>query len=256
MASLTHPRQVPLWHGALWIRQGASTVLHSPVGWTTSLALWFAFILICSLFPMLGPVFFSLSLPALFAGMMAGCAAVEQGRSLRIPHLLSGFKSSSRRLFQLGMVNIAGETLLTLVLVLWGGQKMIDLQNLSLDGSGNLEQLREALFSLTPLFITLVLLQLALLMMGWFAPALLRFTAMSTLEALTLSTQGCLLNLPAFLLFTLIMGSLLAIATFLSFALPWISGLIGFFIVALIIASVYASYRDVFHETPLPPITP
>ncbi len=250
------PRQVPPWHGALWIRQGAYAVLQSPIGWMTSLALWFAFILVCSLFPMLGPVFFSLSLPALFAGMMAGCSAIEQGRSLRVPHLLSGFKSSSRRLFQLGMVNIAGETLLTLVLVLWGGQQMIDLQNLSLDGAENLEQLRAALFSLTPLFITLVFLQVALLMMGWFAPALLRFTALSTLEALTLSTRGCLVNLPAFLLFTLIMGILLTVATFLSFALPWISGLIGFFIVALIIASVYASYRDVFHEAPLPPVTP
>ncbi|NDU85581.1 MAG: hypothetical protein G3H99_03095 [Ferrovum sp.] len=249
MASLIQPRRVPASHGARWIVSGMHAVLHSPIGWFSTQIAWFAFLMLCSMLPMAGPVAFSLSLPAFFAGMMIGCRTIEEGRSLRINHLFSGLKIQPKRLFQLGMVNIAGETLLTLILVLWGGQQVIALENLSMDGAANLEQLQAAIFSLTPLFVTLALIQIALLMMGWFAPALLVFTPLSTAEALTLSSRGCLINLPAFLLYTLIMGSLLFAVTLVAFALPLISGLLTLVIVAIIIASVYASYQDVFGAT-------
>lgn len=253
MALLIQPRRVPAGHGIGWIRSGAHTLFQSPFGWLTSVALWFFVTLIAMLFPFIGPALFSLSLPGLFAGFMLGCMAIEQNRSLKPRHLLTSFQRNPQRLFQLGLVNLSGETLLSLVLVFWGGQQVINLQTLSQAGPDQLAQVQSALLALSPLLITLFLVQLVLLMMGWFAPALLVFTPLSTGDALHESMRGFLGNLPAFILYTLTMAALLIMVGFISILIPWLSAPLWFFLVALIIASVYASYRDVFADLPTDP---
>ncbi len=247
--ALLNPRRVSAARGFQWIRQGASLVLLSPIGWISTLSLWLMVVVVAIYFPTLGPILFSLSLPGIFAGFMLGCHAIESERSLKARHLLKAFQHNPRYLFQLGLINILVETLLSLILITWGGQSIADLQQpLASTGTTQLEQAQITLASLSPVMLGLLLLQLFMLMTSWFSPALLMFTSLSTLQALNESTRACLRNLPAFGMFTLTMAMLLALGSWIALVIPLLSLPIGFYLLALIIASVYASYRDVFPD--------
>lgn len=252
MALLT-PRRVHAIQGLEWIRTGASLVLLSPIGWISTVTVWLMVLIVAIYFPTLGPVLFSLSLPGIFAGFMLGCLAIETHHSLKVRHLLRAFRRNPRKLLQLGMVNILGEILLSLVLVVWGGQSVLDLQNLNPETTNQLSQVQNILSTLSPLLISLMLIQLAMLMMSWFTPALLIFTSLTTIQALTESSRACFSNLPAFGVFTLVMAAILAVGSLLSILLPFLALPIGILVMSLIIASVYASYRDIFSDIPLQP---
>ncbi len=242
------PRRVPFHRGFLWIYEGFQLVFKSPFGWMKTMSLWFGFSLLCSLVMVIGPILFSILLPILFAGLMVGCRTIDQGRSLQASHLFAGFLNQPARLIRLGGVNLLGEVLLTLILTLWGGQQMDALQHLTLDGSGNLDQLQVLLSQFTPLLIVLSLIQIVLLMMGWFAPALLVFSNLTTARALTLSGQACAMNTGPFLAYSLGMGALLALAIITAFAVPLLGGLLFMIAVPTIVAAVYASYQDIFRD--------
>lgn len=243
MAPLIQPRQVPAAHGAQWVRSGALWLLQSPFGWLSCTTLWIFFAVVSLLFPLLGPVAFSLTLPGIFAGFMLGCAAIEREQSLKPRHLFEAFKRQPRKLMQLGLINLTGETLLSLILLLWSGPQIL---NNSAPNASLMEQMQASLPAFTTPTLILVLVQLALLMMSWFTPILLIYTPLTTLNALSASTYACLNNLPAFAVYALTMILLLAAVGLISSWLPWLVGPLGILMMSLIIASVYASCRDIF----------
>lgn len=245
---MTSPRRVPFIRGFYWISEGFQLVFQSPFGWMKVITLWFGFTLLCSMIIAIGPILFSLMLPILFAGLMAGCRAIENGQSMTAGHLFAGFRNKPARLITLGGINVLGELILTTILLVWGGQRMIELQTLSMDGTGNLEQLQLLVSDLTPMFITLAIIQAILLMLGWFAPALLVFSDMSTSQALSLSGKACLINTLPFLAYTVGMGALLMALVTAAFAVPVLGILLFMMGIPTIIAAVYASYRDIFSD--------
>lgn len=245
---MIQPRRVSFSRGFSWISEGFQLVFQSPFGWMKAISLWFAFTVLCGLMLVIGPVLFSLLLPIFFAGLMTGCRAIETGRSMQARHLFAGFQNKPGRLITLGGVNVLGEFLLSLLLLIWGGQRMTELQNLSMDGTGNLEQLQSLVMDLTPMFIAVSLLQVLLLMMGWFAPALLIFTPMTTGKALSLSGKACALNTLPFLAYSLGMGAVLLVILFTAMVVPLLGIVLFMIAIPTIIAAVYASYRDIFHD--------
>ena len=246
---MTSPRRVPFIRGFYWISEGFQLVFHSPFGWMKVITLWFAFTLLCGMIIAIGPILFSLMLPILFGGLMVGCRAIESGQSMTAAHLFAGFRNKPARLITLGGVNVLGELILTSILLVWGGQRMIELQSLSMDGTGNLEQLQVLVSDLTPMLITLSLIQVVLLMLGWFAPALLVFSDLTTAQALSLSGKACLINTLPFLAYSIGMGALLMALITTAFAVPVLGALLLMMGVPTLIAAVYASYRDIFSET-------
>ncbi|MDE1989435.1 MAG: hypothetical protein KGI82_03115 [Betaproteobacteria bacterium] len=241
-------RRVPFVRGFLWISEGFQLVFQSPFGWMKTISLWFAFTVLCSLLIVIGPILFSLMLPIFFAGLMAGCRDIEQGRSMKAGHLFAGFRHKPGRLITLGGINVLSELLLTSLLIAWGGQRMVELQSLSMDGTGNMEQLQLLASELTPMFLTVSLIQMVLLMMGWFAPALLVFTDLSTGRALSLSGKACVQNTLPFLAFTVGMGAVLMAIITTAFAVPPLGILLFMMAVPTIVAAVYVSYQDIFSD--------
>ena len=241
-------RRVPFVRGFLWISEGFKLVFQSPFGWMKAISLWFAFTVLCSFLIVIGPILFSLMLPIFFAGLMAGCREIDQGRSMKASHLFAGFRHKPGRLITLGGVNVLSELLLSTLLIVWGGQRMVELQSLSMDGSGNMEQLQLLASELTPMFLTVSVIQMVLLMMGWFAPALLVFTDISTGRALSLSGKACIQNTLPFLAFTLGMGAVLTAVIMTAFAVPPLGILLFMMAVPTIVAAVYVSYRDIFSD--------
>ncbi len=245
---MTPPRRVPFLRGFFWISEGFHLVFQSPFGWIKVISLWFGFTLLCGMIVAIGPILFSLMLPILFAGLMVGCRAIENGQSMRVSHLFAGFHDKRARLLALGGVNVLGEVILATLLLAWGGQRMIELQTLSMDGTGNLEQLQSLMTELTPIFITLALVQTVLLMLGWFAPALLIFNNLTLGQALSLSGKACIINALPFLAYSIGMGALLMALTITAFAVPFLGVLLLMMGVPTLIAAVYVSYRDIFNE--------
>ena len=96
------------------------------------------------------------------------------------------------------------------------------------------------------MLITILIIQTVLLMLGWFAPALLLFTDMTTGQALTLSGKACVMNTLPFMAYSLGMGALLSLLVFTGFAVPWLGIPLLMTVVPTIIAGVYVSYSDIF----------
>ena len=243
---MNEPRRVPFVRGFFWITEGFQLVFQSPIGWMKVITLWFGFIVVCSMLLVVGPILFSLLLPILFVGLMMGCRSVAEGGSMKSAPLFAGFKTKASRLIALGGVNVLGEVILTVILIVWGGQHMLELQALSADGTGNVEQLQVLVSDMTPMLITILIIQTVLLMLGWFAPALLLFTDMTTGQALTLSGKACVMNTLPFMAYSLGMGALLSLLVFTGFAVPWLGIPLLMTVVPTIIAGVYVSYSDIF----------
>lgn len=249
MAPVILPRQVMPTSGLFWIRDGAMLLFNSPVGWLVVTFLTLSYSLFCMLIWGVGPTLFSLTLPVIFGGLMLGADTVRQGRSIRPSHLIEGFRRHFGALIIVGGVNLTVDLLLTVVMVFWGGSQVADLQQLvtaSQSGSVNEVQLQTMITALAPMLMVMTLVQLVLLMMGWFTPSLVVFQGVKPFAALTLSSKAFFKNFLAFIAYTMGIGTLASITFWLSLTVPPVGAFAGLWLLALIPASVYCSYRDVF----------
>jgi hypothetical protein len=249
MAPVILPRQVSPLRGFHWISEGFMLLFNSPVGWFVTTFLALAYSLFCMLVWGVGPTLFSLTLPVVFGGLMLGCQAVDQGRSIRPSHLIEGFRKHFGPLIVVGGVNLVVDLILTVIMLMWGGEHVAELQQLvtaSQSGSFSETQLQLIVTSLTPMLMTITLLQLVLLMMGWFTPSLIVFQGVRPFHALTLSSGAFLKNALAFIAYSIGMGTLVTMGFWSTLWMPAMAGFVALWMLALIPASVYCSYRDVF----------
>lgn len=225
-------------------------VFHSPFGWLKVTILWFLFSLFCGVIPLVGPLVFSLFFPTLFAGLLTGCRDVEAGRSLTIQHLSNGFRQKPIQPYiTLGGFNVLGELLITVVLVTWAGPHMAELQSLSsLPDSVSPEQAQTFIDTFTPIFLGIAVLEILLLMLFWYAPALLIFHSTPPTQALLASGKACAVNTPAFIANGVGLAALVVPVVFVSVYVPLLGALLVTVLAPTIAASVYVSYRDVFES--------
>ncbi|OZB31922.1 MAG: hypothetical protein B7X47_08285 [Ferrovum sp. 34-44-207] len=131
---------------------------------------------------------------------------------------------------------------------------MTSFQNMIFDNTTNAEELQVIISELTPMFITLSLVQLVLLVLGWYAPALLIFSPVSLLEAITVSGKACVINILPIIVYLITMAAILAAIGFTVLTVPLLGFLLSLFVIPTIVASVYVSYSDVFkQESPSTP---
>lgn len=249
MAPVILPRQVSPLRGFYWISEGFMLLFNSPVGWFVVTFLALAYSLFCMLVWGVGPTLFSLTLPAVFGGLMLGSQAVDQGRSIKPAHLIEGFRKHFSALIVVGGVNLTVDLILTAIMLIWGGNHVAELQQIvsaSQSGTFNETELQVVVTSLTPMLMGITVLQLILLMMGWFAPSLIVFQGVKPFAALTLSSMAFFKNFLCFLAYAIGIGSLAAMGFWISLWIPFMAGFVGLWLLALIPASVYCSYRDVF----------
>jgi uncharacterized membrane protein len=114
-----------------------------------------------------------------------------------------------------------------------------------LDPNSLQTQSPEALFatmapaiSLTVLVI--LALMIPLIMAYWFAPALAMLDGLGPIAAMKLSFVGCVKNVLPFLIYGLIALVLIVVGM-----IPFLLGLLV--VSPLLIASLYVSYREIFH---------
>jgi len=233
--------------GWQWIVDGYALFRKSPAMWFAITLLLGVVWLVSMIIPLLGPLLFNLFSPLLFAGLMAGCRALEKGEALEIRYLAAGFSDRAAPLVTIGGVYLIGTILVVgIVLVVAGGSMLPSM--LSKSGT-DIEALRAAMRSMALALAVGAAVYLPLIMLIWFAPILVMFDGMTPVAAMKLSFAACFKNTLPFTVYGLAILGLWVVMS-LPAAMGIVGALLGIVLlvgsIPVLICSIYASYRDVF----------
>jgi uncharacterized membrane protein len=183
--------------------------------------------------------------PVLIGGLMLGCRAIDRGNPLLVAHLFAGFQQRTGPLVIAGAI-YTGVLVLISVAIIGMMMAIFGASILSvLTGSADVSRMGiaygSAMVAVLLGFLFFLLLLLPLVMAIWFAPALIMLGGAAAVDAMKASFAGCARNIVPFLIYGLI-GLVLAIVASIPFGLGWL--VLG----PVMIASVYASYCDIFED--------
>lgn len=249
-------RQLPARHGVLWLLAGLQLFRRSPPLLTALTFAYLFVVLFLNLLPLIGPFLLPLALPALTAIVANGVRALEQDRPVTKLALLQGLAANRIGLVRLGGLQLVGSVvILALSVLIEGGPKTL----------GSFEDADPA--ELVAMLARLLVVAAPVLMAFWFAPLLAAWDGVPALKSVFFSLVASLRNWRAFVVYALaaaaagivVPGLILIVAgsispillNVLSVALRM---LLVFVMAPVLMASVYLSYRDVFHgvETEVP----
>ena len=229
-------RTVDASHGWTWIRDGFG-YFRSQVGiWILLGIIFFAILIGAQIVPFIGALALPLLMPVLVGGFMAGCQAIERGGELELAHLFAGFRRNTGKLVLVGVIGMVLSTLAALPVMIVGFGSGVFAMMSGTPGAA-------LAFGAGTLLAGLVSLALAIPvnMALWFAPALVMLRDHSAPHALAESFRGTLRNFIPFLIFG-------AIVFVIAFPATLLLGLGWLVLGPVVIASVYAAYRDIYFE--------
>lgn len=227
-------RGVRAGRGIAWIGDGWRLFKPSALIWIVNVVLFLMITVAVQVVPFVGGVAGALLAPVLAGGLMIGARAVQRGEALEVAHLFEGFREHTGSLVLVGVVYLVSVAILVLIavgLMLMIGVRVFDpAPGLPPD------------FALRVLLVVLVVLALAipLTMAYWFAPALVALNGLKPVAAMKASFMGCLKNILPFLLFGLV-AMLAGLVALIPLGLGWL--VLG----PVLVAAMYASYRDIFY---------
>lgn len=240
----TEMRIVPARNGWSWIARGFGLFRKNPLNW---ILLCLVLVIIFSGFMLLGflGVFvLNLLYPVFLAGIMLGCRSLEEGKSLSLSHLFSGFRDHAAALITVGGIALVGQIVISGIMIAIGGEELSALARASTENLGEaIEKMArmdaDTLARVRLAVLAAMAIYVPLMMAVWFAPMLVIFRGSETRAALQASFMACLKNVLPFLIYGVILLVLGPLAM-----LPLGLGL--FVLVPTVFASIYESYRDIF----------
>lgn len=240
---MSGPHSMPAGNGWTWIAGGWSHFSKNPLAWIGAMVVWLLLMMFVSLIPLLGSVAINLLAPVFTAGFMLGANEQREGGNFEVRHLFAGFSANTGGLVLVGLFYMIGTVLVMIVAAAIAGGALLTM-NSSLT-SGNIEP--QALMTVAgPLLLALlvaVALLIPLMMAYWFAPALVALDGMAPFAAMKLSFSACLKNILPYLVY-----SVIAVVFMILAVLPFGLGLIV--LLPIMMAAIYASYRDIFYGAP------
>lgn len=232
------PQHLQAGHGWLWIKQGYALFMKAPLLWMVLLMICFIAATGLTAVPVVGEPLASLLLPAVLAGLMAGCRALEQGEELELAHLFGGFRRNTAQLVTLGGVALVGQYLIFGAMMMVGGAALVGIM-MSGQPVENPEVIRQAI-SGAGIAVLLGLTLFSVLMMAMqFAPMLVYFNNVAPVEAMKLSLRAFVNNIGAMLVYG-VTFMLLAILASIPMMLGWLV------LMPIVFTSIYACYCDIF----------
>lgn len=248
-------RVVPLARGARWLAEGWRLFRVAPSNWLALVFVYWMAMTAISLVPWIGVIAATVLVPGFSVGFMASSRSCELGKAPLLPVLLDGFRIHPAVQLRLGVAY-----LLSLALLLAATALADDgaLARWMLQGSRPGDEVLQSDGFVAALAIG-ASLYVPVMLLFWFAPLLAAWHAMPAGQALFYSFFACCLNWRAFLgygaaaaLVTLaipfvVLGALLLVSggqlklAALTLVFPLL-----FILLPTLLASFYASYRDVF----------
>ncbi len=235
--AVTGIKSLPAGAGIGWIKDAFNLFKMNPLIWIVLVVLWFVLNIVVQFVPILGGLAMSLLYAVFIAGFMIGCAALERGENLEVGHLFAGFKNNTGSLIGLGAIYLSiiiGFVVIFVVLVL-GGMGGIG-------ALGDPESINPAaIFNSGTMLAVLIglLLLIPILMMFWFAPALISLGGVPLIESLKMSFSACLKNILPMLVFGLVM-TVMAVLASIPFFLGWLV------LMPMGMAAFYTAYKSIF----------
>ena len=219
-------RAVDASSGTRWLGWGWRTFKAQPGTWILIALILIGIVMGLSLIPFLGHLAVSILMPVFLGGVMLACRKVQDGGAADVGDVFAGFQSSVGALLLVGLIGLV----LTIAVAIPA------VAIIFVAGSGGMPGFATGtLVGMLVFFALIVPIQMAL----WFAPPLVVMQGLSAGQALGQSFRACLKNILPFLLYGAILIVLAILAT-----LPL---LLGWLVLApVLIASVYAAYRDIF----------
>lgn len=229
--------------GWIWVKQGYQLIMRSPL-LSVATALIAAMAVFAMFFlPLLGPLLGLLLLPAVIAGYMRVCRALEEDEEVELMHLFDGFKKHLARLIALGSFLILGLLATATAIITIGGEALRTLFE-KLNATADPQMQMELMLAAGPevsLSITVGLALLCILGLAFqYAPMLVFFSGMPPFAALRASVSGILRNIFPYTVYALIMLAIGGILDILPFNLGLLVSL------PLSLTSLYVSYRNIF----------
>jgi len=261
-------RRLPAARGTFWLFEGFRLFRRNPP-FITALTLLYLLVVqtLVLLLPGIGPVLLPLVLPLLTLIVANGCRLVDEGRRPNRLDLLRGVTGNLPPLLRLGALQLAGALLLVLLnLALNGGADPLAGINDPLAaanmGEGSVPPPADAAAEAAMLgaLFRLLLLAAPVISAFWFAPFLVGWDRVSPFKSLFFSTVASLRNWRAMAMFSIaalvlagivpglvliVIGQVAGVA--LDVAFIALRLLLIFLVAPVLTASIYVSYRDIFH---------
>lgn len=243
MSSLTVTRP-PAAAGMEWVKAGWALFRLWPIPWMGMTAAAFLAIFGLAMLPIVGGLLVELLSPLLVAGYVLAARAAERGEPVTFLFLGEGARGHARSLLIVGAVYLLVGLLIGQVMQWLGGPSLQELVRLAQNpGAMSPEAARAALDGSLTAVLVGMLLYTPLLMATWFAPALIVCNEFSPGNALWWSLWTCFTNWRPVLLYSLVMGTVAALAMLIPFGL----GLLVFLPWAM--TSTYVAYTRLFVST-------
>jgi hypothetical protein len=252
-------RVVPARNGWSWLVKGLALFRKNPPMWLFLVFTYWIAAMLLGQIPYVGPVASTVLVPAFFVSFMVMCAVLDRGGLLRPGVLFAGFRSGLTTLIALGALS-----LLSIVVVL-GVSSLADsgaFMTLILSGQQPpVEAMQDG--SVLSAMLVAALAATPVAMAFWFAPVLAAWNRIGAAQSLFYSFFAVWRNWRAFFVY----GAVLALAgavflIILTFAALLVQGrmqVLHFLALILflvswptLLASFYASYRDIFPENAVP----
>ena len=228
--------------GVAWVAEGFQLFRSDWLSWIGLSVLLVVLSMVAAIIPVAN-ILVPVVTPIIIAGLMLACAQQKQGDEISIALVFSGFSRNPAQLALIGVFYFVANiliivTIIVLLLVILGG--FDGLSQLSLEDP---ELLIQHLFKVLLVLLIGLSMYLPVVMALWFAPALVVFKDLSAVKAIALSIRGCLLNVLPFLIYGIVTMLLMILAS-IPFMLGWL------ILLPILIASVYASYSDIYLPGP------
>ena len=226
-------RAVPSGHAWEWIAMGWGTFRRQAGMWVLLTIVLGMIVIALSVIPLLGSLAVTLLMPVFVGGLMIGCRRIDKGEDIELADLFAGFQRAGGPLVLVGLIGLGLTIAVMIPMMLAIGLSAFsgaDFPNAAAVGTGALIGVLISLALIIPVNMAL-----------WFAPALVTLQDASPTRAIGQSFRGCIRNLVPFLVYGVILFVLAILAT--------IPLMLGWLVLApVVIASVYAAFRDIFFE--------
>ena len=236
---LHEPRGVDAGRGVSWISEGFGFFKRDIGNWLIVCVVGFVLMLVLNLIPLVN--FFAAFLSYVWiGGLMLGCKAQDDGEGITLSHLFAGFKNRFGSLLLLGVISMV---LYLVIAVLAFSASSFDILGATM-GSADPENMGAVILDdpfggfFLPLLIAMAMF-VPVLMLIWFAPALIVINDLPLFKAMSMSFKGCLKNVLPYVIYGVVMMVLYFLAV-----IPLGLGLLV--LIPTSLASIYCSWKDIY----------
>jgi hypothetical protein len=235
-----NPLTVPASHGVSWLSDGFWHFKQNKLAWAGVMVICLIIFVALSFIPFAGSIIVNILSPVILGSLLIGAHEQAKGGDFQIAHLLAGFLNKPGQLILVGVIYLVATLLIMMIAmaIVGGSMAMSGI----LESNSNPELFIHMMgpgmmLMMLPFWIIMTLMFMAY----WYAPVLVTLEGMSALSAMALSFRTCLKNWRAFTIYGMLAVILLIIAIIpLGLGLP--------IVLPVLVASIYASYRDVFQK--------